>query len=326
MGADKGGRVIEGENGTFELVRCGSDADWREQRTKGIGGSDVASIMGLSPWRTPLELWLEKTGRDEPEDISGKPFVRFGNLMEPEVGRVYKQEHPDRIVRRVNAICRSIARPWAQASLDYEVRDGEWGVLEIKTARSAQDWQDRVPPYYLTQVTHYLSVTGRPFADVCVFFRDTCEFRTFRVDRDEDDVRAVDAAVDDFWCNYVLEGVAPSLVGTDGEARALTSLHGSPTGDIVRDMTPEANELVSSYQDASRRERQARADKVKAADELMARIGDARGLVTDTSMVTWVRSESSHFDAKMFQRDHADLYDEYVTTSRRNGGLRMKEI
>ena len=318
--------MIEGENGVFELVRCDGDDDWREQRTKGIGGSDVAAIMGLSPWRTPLELWLEKTGKDSPEDISDKPFVRFGNLMEPEVGRVYRDEHPDRVVRRVNAICRSMARPWAQASLDYEVKDGEWGVLEIKTARTAQDWKDGVPAYYLTQVTHYLSVTGRPFADVCVFFRDTCEFRTFRVERDEDDVMAVDSAVDDFWENYVLKDVAPSLVGTDGEARTLARLFGDHDGDMVPASGPEVTRSIAAYQDAAELERKARAEKVKASDEIMAAIGDHKGIVTDTSTVTWVRSESSHFDTKRFQQDHADLYDEYATMSRRNGGLRIKEI
>lgn len=318
--------AIDGEGSVFTLTRCRDEAEWIDQRTKGIGGSDVAAIMGLSPWKTPLELYLEKTGRDAQEDISDKPFVRFGNLMEPEVGKVYRQEHPDRTVRRVNAICKSVARPWAQASLDYEVKDGVWGVLEIKTARSAQDWQDGVPAYYLTQVTHYLSVTGRPFADVCVFFRDTCEFETYRIERDDDDIKAVDAAVDDFWWNYVLDDVAPKLVGTDGEARALTRLFGDHDADMVQASGPEVTQAIIAYQDASTREIDAKADKQVAADEIMAAIGDHKGIVTDTSRVTWVRSDVTRFDSKRFKAEHEDIYKQYTTTSKRSGGLRIKEI
>ena len=118
--------------------------------------------------------------------------------MEPVIGNWYREQYPDRTVRRVNAICKSLKRPWAQASLDYEVKDGlVWGVLEIKTARTAADWQEGVPAYYLTQIMHYMQVTNRPFADVAVFFRDTCEFKCFRVDYDQEDGAAVQAAVDD---------------------------------------------------------------------------------------------------------------------------------
>ena len=137
--------MISGENQHFTLVRCESDEDWLAERRKGIGGSDVAAIMGLSAYSTPYQVWLEKT-QGIHEDISEKPAVMWGNILEPVVGEHYMDCHPDRHVRRVNAIARSIGRPWAQASLDYEVRDPElgWGVLEIKTAgwRREQDWED----------------------------------------------------------------------------------------------------------------------------------------------------------------------------------------
>ena len=113
--------MIKGEGVTFRCIRCADDAEWLEQRKKGIGGSDVAAIMGLSPWRTPAEVWFEKTGRVEPPDLSDKPYVQKGVELEAYVGGKYKKAHKDFHVRRVNAICQSIERPWAQASLDYEV-------------------------------------------------------------------------------------------------------------------------------------------------------------------------------------------------------------
>ena len=319
--------AIEGENKFFSLVRCTTDDEWLEQRKHGVGGSEVAAIMGLSPWKTATQLWLEKTGRIEPADLSEKPYVAFGTIMEPVIGDWYREKFPDRTVRRVNAICKSLIRPWAQASLDYEVRDGSvWGVLEIKTARTAADWQDGVPAYYLTQIMHYMQVTNRPFADVAVFFRDTCEFKCFRVDYDKEDGDAVKAAVDDFWRNYVMTGTMPQVVGTSGEAAALTDYYGKGDGDFKQLIDPDVDAAVSAYQDAAEREKQAHADKTEAATKLIAAIGDAKGIITDVAKVTWVRSEREVLDQKALKEQAPEVYAKYSKTESRNGGLRIKEL
>ena len=319
--------AITGENQFFKLVRCDSDEEWLEQRKHGVGGSEVAAIMGLSPWKTATQLWLEKTGRIEPADLSEKPYVAFGTIMEPVIGDWYREKFPDRTVRRVNAICKSLIRPWAQASLDYEVRDGSvWGVLEIKTARTAADWQDGVPAYYLTQIMHYMQVTNRPFADVAVFFRDTCEFKCFRVDYDKEDGDAVKAAVDDFWRNYVMTGTMPQVVGTSGEAAALTDYYGKGDGDFKQLIDPDVDAAVSAYQDAAEREKQAHADKTEAATKLIAAIGDAKGIITDVAKVTWVRSEREVLDQKALKEHAPEVFAKYSKTESRNGGLRIKEL
>lgn len=318
--------MISGENQHFTLIRCKDNQEWLEQRTKGVGGSDVAAIMGLSPWHTPAQVWLEKTGRAQPADLSDKPYVEFGNIMEPVIGRWYAQQHPDRTVRRVNAICQSIRRPWAQASLDYEVKDGlVWGVLEIKTARTAQDWQDGVPPYYLTQITHYMSVTNRPFADVAVFFRDTCEFACYRVEIDPEDHQAVDAAVDDFWTNYVMADVMPQLVGTSGEVQSLTDWRGPAKADFSPTHDPAALEAITAYQDAADREKQAREDKTAASARLMEIIGDAKGIETDVARVTWKRFKAERFDTKGLKAAYPEIYEQFASTYTRNGGILIKE-
>jgi putative phage-type endonuclease len=318
--------MIAGENSLFTLVRC-EDADgWLEQRTKGVGGSDVAAIMGLSPWKTPAQVWLEKTGRVESEDISDKPYVQFGNIMEPLIGRWYSEQHPDRIVRRVNAVCKSIERPWAQASLDYEVKDGAWGVLEIKTARSAKDWSEGVPPYYLTQVVHYMSVTGRPFADVAVFFRDTCEFACYRVEYDAEDGDAVRSAVDGFWHDFVEADVMPEVAGTAGEAQWLTRYYGLADEDSVEAVDGETEHLVRLYQDAAERERQAKVQKQLASTQLIARIGKHKSLVTREHRVTWVRSDRAVLDSKRLRAEMPEVADRYTTIQPTNGGIRVKEL
>ena len=324
--------MISGEGRSFKLIRCADNDAWLEQRHNGIGGSDVAAIMGLSPWRTPAEVWLEKTGRMEPQDLSDRPHVRRGVDLEQFVGERFKQNHPGFTVRRVNAICQSLERPWAQASLDYEVAERKcgdspkWGVLEIKTARS--DWKDGVPAYYLTQVMHYLSVTNRDFAWVAVQFDSDglWEYREYRIARDEEDIVAVDSAVDTFWHGFVEADVMPVLVGTSGEAQGLAQMFSKPDVEAITDHEADTIQLIADYQDAAAREKQAKADKQKASTLLMAKVGEAKALYTDTSRVTWVRSESEKFDLKRFKQDHPDLAKQYTTAYTRNGGLRIKDI
>ena len=321
--------MISGENTHFTLIRCDGDDGWLEQRTKGIGGSDVAAIMGLSPWRTPAEVWLEKTGRAEPQDLSDRPHVRRGVDLEGFVGERFKAAHKGMAVRRVNAICQSIERPWAQASLDYEVRDGgSWGVLEIKTSRNDADWTDGIPVYYMTQVQHYLSVTGRDFAWVAVQFDSDWlwEYREYRIERDEDDIAAIDKTVDTFWNDYVLTDTMPTLVGTSGEAQGLTQMYSRPTTESITDTDADTLQLVSDYQDASERERQAKADRQVATTKLMAKVGDHKALFTDTAKVLWVRSESERFDLKRFKKDHPELAADYMTAYTRNGGIRVTDL
>lgn len=319
--------AIFGENEHFTTIRCEDNAAWLEQRTKGVGGSDVAAIMGLSKWKTPAQVWLEKTGRNQPDDISDKPYVAFGNIMEPLIGEWYSSNHPDRIVRRVNAICQSIERPWAQASLDYEVKDGTWGVLEIKTARSAEDWQNGVPIYYQTQIIHYMTVTGRKFADVAVFFRDTCEFAEYRVELDPEDAAALVADVDNFWHNFVEADTMPQITGTAGEVSSLTEYYGKAKGNfrqVLGDL--DALQAISNYQNAALREKLAKEEKTKASATLINLIGEDKGIETDIARVTWVRSQREKFDTKRFKAEHPDLYAEYASTYTQNGGLRIKEF
>lgn len=319
--------AIKGEGSLFTLVRTpdGDREAWLEQRRRGVGGSDVASIMGLSPYRGAYEVWAEKSGLIESPDISGKQAVAWGNILEPVVGSHYAESHPDREVRRVNAVCRSIRRPWAQASLDYEVRDPElgWGVLEIKTAglRSADKWEDGVPIFYQTQVAHYLSVTGRPFADVAVLIGGQ-DYREYRIMRDEDDIATVDAAVDAFW-DMVRTGTEPQVDGSPGESDALFARHAADDGEMreVEGVPTEVAEYIfrKSAADASR-------DLLELAGNALKRlIGDSKGISCDGYTVTWSRGTRRRFDSKAFKADHPDLWDRYTREEPSNMGIRIRE-
>lgn len=315
--------AISGEGRVFELLRCPDNESWLEARTLGVGGSDVAAIMGLSPYRSAYEVWAEKTGLAQAPDLSGRESVQWGNILEPVVGDHYRGLHPEREVRRVNALCRSLSRPWAQASLDYEVRDPEmgWGVLEIKTVglRRASDWEAGVPIYYQTQIAHYMGVTGRPFADVAVLVGGQ-EYREYRVVRDEGDVEAVREAVDSFWHANVEGGVAPDPSGSAGDSRALLAAHPDP-GEVEQALSCDVPEL-SEWLEAREAEERAKERLSAATARLKGRIGDARGIETERGCVKWLRGEAAKLDTARLKAEQPDLYKRYTKQSARDGGLR----
>ncbi len=323
--------AVKGEGKAFELIRAESNEDWLEIRKLGVGGSDVASIMGLNQYKSPIEVWCEKTGRREAEDISDKPAVEWGNHLEPLIGEKYASEHPDRTVKRLNAVARSIERPWAQASLDYEVKDGDrWGILEIKTAgvRKAEDWKDGVPLYYQTQIVHYMSVLDRDFADVAVLIGGN-DYREYRIERDEEDIQAVNTAVDTFWNDYVLTNLPPDIVNTGDESQALLDMYPSSNDDLVEvdmEQCSSIDEIIAQYTEARDLEKEYKSKKDMASKQLQALIGENKGIKTDVAQVTWKRSERSTFNKKQFEQDHPQLAEKYTTKKLTNGGISIKEL
>lgn len=287
--------MIRSEGTLFTTIRCDDDAGWLEARKHGVGGSDVAAIMGLSPWKSPLEVWLEKTGRTSAPDLSGKEAVAMGTELEGDVLEMYKRRHPGCRARRVNAILKSTLRPWAQASLDGITHDPDlgWGVLEIKTGSRESEWADGVPLHYLTQVTHYLSVTGYPFADVAALIGDYgLHYHEYRVMRDEDDIQSVVESVDEFWADYVeKDAMPPYVTALPSEGKALHELYKRSDGEMAPSEAERADKLAALVLDLSARVQESTAQKLSASNELKRLVGEHKGIITPDHVITWVRSE-----------------------------------
>lgn len=298
---------------------------WVEARKNGIGGSDVASIMGLNKYSSPLNVWLVKTGREESPDLSDNQAVEWGNRLEDVVADKFADEHPELQVRRRNATMVSIKRPWAFANIDRWVTDGKGnvGILEVKTVgmRRAADWDNGVPLYYLTQVMHYMSVTGYKYAWVAVLIGGQ-EFREYYIERDEQDIQAINDAVDTFWRDFVETDTAPALIGNDPEANALLSQHSDPSTEFIAmldedvSMLDELQEIKDQMDDLKHR-------KTLLENQIKDLIGDNKGIETETKRITWVRSTRSSFDKKAFDAAHPGITNDYMKTSVTNGGIRI---
>ena len=212
-----------------------SEAQWHAERAKGIGGSEAAAIVGLSPWCSNVELWQRKTGRKAAPDISDNAAVRYGHDAEPLIRKLFALDYADKYAVSYGGafdMVRHPKHPFIFATLDgrlTEVKTGKKGILEIKTTsilRSMQKekwWKDgkpAIPDQYYCQVLWQMIASGFDFAVLHAQFRDEYgeeprfERRTYTIEREDvaDDLAYLEAAGVKFWTENVMGGREPDLI------------------------------------------------------------------------------------------------------------------
>ena len=193
-------------------------------RRLGIGGSDIGAIMGLSKWKSPVDVWLDKTGRTEP-DLEMSEAAYFGVELESFVATEYSKRSGNK-VQRVNQMMRHTEHNWMLANIDRAVvadgsrarldKDGKLvgikGLLECKTASAylEREWSDGSAPLaYVAQCQWYMAVTGAEWCDLSVLIGGQ-KYVCHRIERED---RLIDAIIDagyQFWFNNVLADVPPT--------------------------------------------------------------------------------------------------------------------
>lgn len=195
---------------------------WNEVRKKGIGGSDAAAAMGLSPWKTPLRLYREKRG-EEPEEILDQEFIYWGNRLEALIAQEYKLR-TNRTVERRGGFRKSRRWPWMLCNVDRFIVPFALPakiILEIKTvnpfAFNAKDWGEDgtkfVPVEYYCQAQHNMTVTGAVQCDMPILIGGNM-FRCYSIPRDEDFIRRLVIGEANFW-RWIQTGIEPEPVNFD---------------------------------------------------------------------------------------------------------------
>lgn len=196
-------------------VRHGSP-EWLALRTRGIGASDAAAVLGLSNWKSNQELWEEKVGLRQPKDLSENERVKYGQAAEKHLVALFKLQYADRYKVRVNKNVVYFRNGFQFASLDGELTEletGDKGVHEDKTVLADsslvwEEWKDKIPNTYYVQVIHQLLVTGWKFVIINPEFRwvdknGEIATRTRRIkilaEEVAEDMQILDEAEHEFW-------------------------------------------------------------------------------------------------------------------------------
>lgn len=303
---------------TKELPR----EDWLQIRKQGIGSSDAASAVGLNPYKSQLELWLEKTGRDsglpksDPHDEESPMY--WGNVLEPIVAWHYSKRTKNK-VRRINAVLQhpDPELPWMLANIDREVIGADdVQILECKTSgiNGARLWKEGVPEYVQLQVMHQLAVTGKQAADVAVLLGgQTLEIH--RIERDEQMIARLIDLEHQFW-HYVETDTPPPADGTASAELALRCLYPEDNGQVV-DFSSHAG-LSAAFIELKAL-RQSIADKEKREAELKQMLqqamGDASRAEFSSGYVSWRKAKDSiGLDVSQLLQDKPYLQAKYPLT------------
>ena len=230
------GHSLYQSNRTYTVHRYKNRAEWLKGRQDlhGIGGSDASSVLGLNPWRTNLQLWRIKTGRETAPDISNKSYVQYGSEEEKHLrakfqrmfGKEYAVEYMNDVILQNNEHPEMLYSPDGLL-IDKE---GRKGILEIKTtnvmsSRDREKWydwrtkQESLPDNYYVQVLHGLNVTGFDFVKLYaeLIYPDKSSWLIVRsVEREEveGDLKTIKDGIIEFW-RQVEEDEEPGQIIND---------------------------------------------------------------------------------------------------------------
>lgn len=287
-----------------------NQALWIEERRRGLGGSDIAAILGLSPWKSAFQVYQEKRG--EVESFKGNDLTDWGKRMEPTIRQWYSDTtgHP---VRVPDKILYHSKHPFMLASLDG-FTDEPRGV-EIKTARSGKEWGEpgssEIPDDYMLQVQHYMAVTGFPVFDVPVSIAGAWPV-IYEVPADAELHELIIDACANFW-QRVIDGNPPEPTTY---ADAVQRFGKSESQGVIVAGRAE----VQAVEDL--REVKTKIDRLKAEEEelkalIIIALGDAADTLADdggNTLVTYRMSDGrKSFDLESFKKKYPNLYAEYLT-------------
>lgn len=326
--------------------------EWLQQRTKGIGGSDVAAALGLSTWRTPVELWQDKRGEGEPQPATDS--MHFGTILEDIVAKEF-QERTGMKVQRVGYTFVDGEGDWMRANIDRAVvmpeiqknvrpakdpKEGEPlittdAILECKTAsayasglwgESQEDeikagkivTEHEIPLYYETQVQWYMRLTGVHVCYVAVLIGGN-DFRMYKVDRNEDAINAIVSTLRAFWFDNVLGGKAPEPKDLDD----IRHLYRREVGPMV-EATPEAAIAIGEYRQLKDKATSIKDQMEAVATKIAGFIGENEGILIGGEKAATFKSQSrATFNAKQLKADDPELWAKYAGRSEPSRILRV---
>ncbi len=257
---------------------------WLAQRRTGISGTDVSAILGINPWASALDVWLDKRGQAEAK--AETMAMKMGNLLEPVVAQLYAEETGAALVEP--GFMRHQARDWHIGTPDRLTMDRI--LLEIKTSRNDREWgepgTDQIPRHYLTQVAWYLALTDFQTAHVAVLI-GASDYRRYEIARDLDLEAVLLERCEAFWRANVLGGQMPAIDGSESAARYIAQRFPRNVNPL-RPATPEELNLARRLAAARAATAAAEREQTEAENMLKAAIGDAEGIdLGDLGKITW---------------------------------------
>ena len=281
-----------------------TQTDFQARRRRGIGGSDVAAIAGLNPWKTPLQVWKEKVLGDTVEENAA---MRWGTKLEPVILEAYGEEMKATVVQAA-----PVLDGYKMAHADgIAMFDDRRHIIEVKTSRTDKGWgqpgSDEVPDHYACQGQWYLARYGLDRVDFAVLV-GASDFRIYSQPRLQTVIDNLERLAEKFWNENVLKEVPPDPV-TSAEAAEVWR---KTTGRSV--VLPDDVLVALRNREvwkAQVKELEAQIEAAELTIKTTLRDNEAGTSADGAVVCTWKPQVSQRLDTARFKREMPDLYENY---------------
>ncbi|MGP5531187.1 YqaJ viral recombinase family nuclease [Psychrobacter celer] len=303
--------------------------EWLELRQSGIGGSDIAAILGVSPYATAYDVYQSKT---QPVSEDSNEFAYWGTVLEDVVAREFAKRSGLK-VQNVNFMMRHPVHTFAVANIDRAVvnrdvsgnvrfKDGKLTtdqIVEIKTASEyvGKNWgleeSDEVPDQYQCQAQWYMGVTGVDVCHMAVLIGGN-KYRQYKIERHQEFIDYLFEAAESFWNDNVLAGVEPDATTLQNAKDKYPRHNPDTTLDVALDS--EAAKVFEHYESLKAQEKEVKAALELAQTDLICQIQDNETLAIDGEVVATYKTQvSNRFNSSQFKKDMRELAEQYIKQS-----------
>ena len=292
--------------------------EWLRQRKKGIGGSDAGAVCGVNEYISPISVYQDKTS-DEISDYDNEA-MRQGRELEEYVAKRFSEELGLK-VHRANAIYYDPDHPFMLADPDRIVSGTGMKVgLECKTVSpyNSAKWENgSIPPSYLAQVYHYMSVFNADYWYIAAMIYGK-DFIIRKVERDDSAIQDLRTIEEDFWKNNVEARIMPAPDGSDVSDKLISRLYGHANPGIRIELTGFRDKLIRRQELVTVIDRMD-TEKKQIEQELKMFLGEAEEADGEGFRVSWKNVSTRRFDSTLLKTNDPETYMKYAkeTNNRR---------
>lgn len=304
-----------------------SRLEWLQFRQNGIGGSDAGAILGVSKWKTPFQVFMDKT---EPitEQGESSEAAYWGTELEDLVAKEFSKRTGKK-VRRKNHLLQHPVHKFMLANLDRDIV-GENAFLECKTVNAfgAKEWEDEeIPSSYIIQVMHYMAVTGSEKAYIACLIGGQ-RFIWKEVQRNEDLIRLIVEAERDFWVNHIEKRIPPPLDGSSAAEQYLAEKYKIADSGSSKDLSSEYAGKIDRLLELKEIIKELEEEAKEIENNIKNELGDAETGYTPKFEVNWKQVVSNRVDSKLLKKEYEDVYNKVCkeSISRRFIIKNLKEV
>ena len=285
--------------------------DWLEWRKKGIGGSDASVVCGISRYKSPVELWLDKTGQLPYQEAGEAAY--WGTQLEALIRTEFTKRTGIEVEHK-GVLLQSEESPFMLANLDGTCEHPDYGtcIFEAKTATAykAREWDDTIPDEYQLQIQHYMAVTGYKAAYIAVLIGGNT-FRWKLVERDEELISMLIELEDNFW-DHVQMNTPPAMDGSAASAKFLSERFPDSVPKSQITLPDTAIDLIQQYDTACEQLEVITEQKQEAENKLKELLGENEVGTARDRIIVWKSVSQERLDSKTLKAEHPALYQKYA--------------